>query len=257
MLQKLPEFFTWDRIVKEAYQRPTDLRRVRRYLKEFDENQVNYPVVAVLEDGYFVANLDGAHTVDLLKLKTEDTGCLCRVVRGLDLSQRAALFLKLNGQRKAVNPEQRINAGTVAQDADDPAVMAALDASPYPEGYIRAFSRLKGLATATAYKAYGSQRVVLDTLRVLHAAYGTEGQGHFFDLYYPIANVLSRYRVRPLEFGRRLSMTHPHPYLFRVAVANRLSAYPTISGAARKEIITDLLAEAVGLMPQSDYGAAD
>ena len=241
-------FYPWGRLFTESFQRPVDENRVRRYVREYDRRFVNPPVVALLPDGRGSV-MDGQHTIATVQLaEPNTTGIVCRIVRDLDAAERAGFFLAMNSRRKPVAPMDRVVAGRLAGIPSATAVGEALDESPYPPDTILAISRLEGLAKSPAYRAYGSGRVVQNTLATLFYAYGQEGREYFYDLYIPIADVLTRYGTAPDALGGWLRHEFPRAYLFKLALMNHLNNYPGIKRQAKKELTTTFLAERMGLI---------
>lgn len=89
--------------VDPLYQRVLDTSRVNRIVNDFDERLVN-PVKVSYRDGKYWC-FDGQHTIAVMKRMNNGRDCVvgCKVFYGLTWFDEADLFLKQNGDSKAVD----------------------------------------------------------------------------------------------------------------------------------------------------------
>lgn len=95
------------------YNRKIDVSRAKRYAIEFDENAMSEVVVSK-RDGYYYI-VDGQHTVFIAHLRGIDK-IHCRVIHGLTVEEEAALFLKINKNRKPLAAYDKFKAAKIAND---------------------------------------------------------------------------------------------------------------------------------------------
>lgn len=95
--------------VDQKYQRETELKAVKKIVKNWDEMLVNPPKVSSREDGsYYV--FDGQHTVAAWIEVHGDEPIICRVYTGLTESQEKDLFVKQNGVVTNVKSREKLRA---------------------------------------------------------------------------------------------------------------------------------------------------
>lgn len=102
-------------IIDREYQRNLDENRAKSMAEKLDLSRIGVPVVSKRKNETFVA-LDGQHRIIALKLAEVDDPIYCEVHEGLTVVEEAALFLKLNGGRKAVSVFDKWRARLVAKE---------------------------------------------------------------------------------------------------------------------------------------------
>jgi hypothetical protein len=105
-----------DMKIDHKFQRELDEGRCKNMAKSIDPERIGVPVLSRRSDGS-LAVIDGQHRVTALKQAGKDGEyILCEVHEGLTVTEEAALFLKLNGGRKAVSVFDKWRARIVAND---------------------------------------------------------------------------------------------------------------------------------------------
>lgn len=89
--------------VESRYQRVLDERRAQAMARDIDMDRIGVPSLSLRANGKLVV-IDGQHRVAALMYASKGSlEIMCEVHEGLTVRQEAALFLKLNGGRKAVS----------------------------------------------------------------------------------------------------------------------------------------------------------
>ena len=204
---------TADIFSNAGYQRPIDVKEVRKIVTHWDENQVNPPKVSYRNGKFYV--FDGQHTINALKLRNngKDVDVLCRVYTGLTYEDEARLFAAQNGISKAVSKAQRVKA---LYEAKDPDVMAVLeivlshgrsDLSAMSDASKQFWAFAKAL---DIYKKRGANRV--DTIMgIIDLAWGTDFDGYRSKILSGLNILLDTYpnEVKVGELAKRLSLVTP------------------------------------------------
>lgn len=99
-----------------SYQRPIDIKRVKKIVENFDARLVN-PLKISNRDGHFYV-FDGAHTLAALKEvhKFKNFMVPCMVFHGLSYEDEAYLFALQRGESKEVAAAARIKALILSND---------------------------------------------------------------------------------------------------------------------------------------------
>ncbi len=98
------------------YQRPVDMKRVNKIVKDFDERLLNRVKVSKRGEYYYI--VDGQHTFEALKIMHEGEDFLvdCLVFEGLTKEEEAVLFARQNGYSKPVSKRDQLKALYTAND---------------------------------------------------------------------------------------------------------------------------------------------
>ena len=152
-----------------AYQRPVDRGRVRKLAAEWDRRLAG--VIEVSDRGpeqrprYAV--IDGQHRWEGARLRDPDARVVASIHEGLSIAEEAALFDRLNRQRRRPSTWDHWRARRASGDATVAAIESAvadlgLRIDPGPrEGAVRCTATLEKLA------ALGGTELVSDTLRMI------------------------------------------------------------------------------------------
>ena len=113
-------------VLRDAYQKPLNKRRVAQIVANFDENIANEPKVNFRDGHYYV--FDGQHTYAALVLMNGGEPLLirCKVYRDLTKEQEAMLFAAQTGFAAKPTPANRLRAMIYA---GDPEAIAFRDAT--------------------------------------------------------------------------------------------------------------------------------
>lgn len=116
--QRTYEKINTSKIFTAAYQRPVDMRRVKKMANLYNPNLVN-PVKVSLRDGKYWC-FDGNHTKHMLILRNgnKDLDVDCDVYRGLTYEEEAELFSLQTGLSRAVGSNKKLKALYEAKDVD-------------------------------------------------------------------------------------------------------------------------------------------
>lgn len=101
----------------EFYQRPIDMRRVKKMANNYNPNLLNPVKVSFREGKYYV--FDGQHTLAMLKMINGDPCAVgCKIYRGLSREDEARLFAAQNGISRSVESIEKFKALYAAGDAE-------------------------------------------------------------------------------------------------------------------------------------------
>ena len=171
---------TADIISNAGYQRPVDVREVRKIVAKWNDNLVNPPKVSYRNGKFYV--FDGQHTIQALKLKNDgkDVDVLCRVYTGLTYEDEARLFAEQNGISKRVTVYQKSKALYEAKDEDVMAVSDLIMAYGYPNPTLPSGSKtpsfFRPFPTALKiYMKYGRNRLDM-ILRIITESWGAKNK---------------------------------------------------------------------------------
>ncbi|UJL32185.1 hypothetical protein HZU38_30865 (plasmid) [Mycolicibacterium vanbaalenii] len=155
--------------VDPSYQRPTDMGRARTLAAAWDRRLAG--VIEVSDRGEQqhprYAVIDGAHRVEGARLRDPQSMVVASIHEGLSIAEEAALFDRLNRQRRRPSTWDHWRARKVSGDATVTAIEAVvselgLRIDPGPrEGNVRCTATLEKLA------ALGGTDLVRETLQLI------------------------------------------------------------------------------------------
>lgn len=138
--------------VDPLYQRELETGRVKRIVKEWNDNLVNPPKVSFRDGKYWV--FDGQHTISSWRKVYGDKAIRCRVYYGMTWLDECEMFIAQNGVSKDPTTNDKLKA---AFNTGDPDVIDMVKAARYA-GVTVNFKNSKAtgkcVATASLFKAY-------------------------------------------------------------------------------------------------------
>lgn len=226
------------------YQRPVEEHRVQKIADNFDETL--FGVLEVSRRNGKCAVFDGQHRLEAARLLgMKDVPCL--VHDGLAPEQEAELFVRLQRERKNINPRDRFKArlffgDPVAIDIDRIATEAGWEIKPNAADAKTDVWRIRAVsALERVYNQHGAQRLT-ETLRTLHGWWAgdkkatdgmlIEGMALFLRLYE------GKLRDEHIEALRSTSPT---------VILRRATGAMTGGGSALAPIVADELKRTAGM----------
>lgn len=136
------------------YQRGIDTARVRRIVKDFDENLVNACKVSFRDGRYWV--FDGQHTIAALKARNggKDLMVDCKVFFGLTRLDEKELFVKQNGYSRSVDTLQKLRANYNFGDPDATELVRLIELAGFRVSFDKSTGPWKIVAVNAAEKAH-------------------------------------------------------------------------------------------------------
>lgn len=188
--------------IDTAYQRDLDIARAEKYAREWDPYLLNELTVSERDDGtYWV--IDGAHRLHAA-LKRGIVNLRCFVVRGLSPEDEAALFVKLNRNRKAVNAWDSFKAALAAKDRDALRIKATVEEAGYSITRSGGPRAIKAVAGLQKINNLGGVELLRETLVVIGVAWEGDPDATENMPLVGIATFLHHYRSHPAYSHARL-----------------------------------------------------
>lgn len=116
-----------DILVDHRYQRPLDGSHVKRLAAEYDVDLFGLGHVSLRDDGHYYATDSQHRCAAAVDSGHGEEPALFRVYRGLSLDEEAALYVALNGGKKAMSAIAMFNARVVAKDEVPCSIVKMLD----------------------------------------------------------------------------------------------------------------------------------
>lgn len=155
-----------------SYQRPLDMKRAKKIANEFSEDLFGIITVSKRNDGGFYI-IDGNTRVAAARIYGKDR-VLCRIIYGLDQSQEADIFGRLNKTQKSVSGNEQLRADITAGKAEAVAYKRILDLSGVKYTFMNSNGGNGDPKTFVAHstgrdimKKHGQERL-LQTLRIVN-----------------------------------------------------------------------------------------
>lgn len=186
-----------------AYQRPLDKRRAKQMAAAWDRRLAGIVEVSERPEGTSprYAVIDGQHRVAAAALLAEPPVLVVNVHTGLTLAEEAALFDRLNRQRRAPTTWDHWFSRRTAQDElvhkiENAVAAVGLRIDPAPkDGNVRCTSTLEKLATL------GGPQLVEETLRLVFDCWGRRLDAYDAPIVHGLGLVL-HYLDVPIERAR-------------------------------------------------------
>lgn len=184
-------------------QRSLDKGHVARIAKEYNPDLFGMGHASLRADGLHYA-LDGQHRIEAAKVAhMAHVPVLFKVYTGLSTAQEAALFVKLQENRKAVHALDTFRLRVVAGDPVALDIKRILDslgiavAASYGNGTVSAVKALEdvyfGRCGAKRAKSQAEPELLEKTLLVLHTAWGGKREAFEGILLKGVAHVFKKY----------------------------------------------------------------
>lgn len=155
----------------ESYQRPLDMHRVERIVKEWDGNLFNEPKVSLRDGAFYCFN--GQHSVVAWRKKFGDKPVMCKVFKGMTWLDECEAFIQQQGISKDPTTAEKLGA---AFNAKRPDVVDMVNGAMLA-GYKVSFKSSKAadtiIAIAALYRAYTTlgKQMYTEMLSAMHEAW--------------------------------------------------------------------------------------
>lgn len=213
------------------YQRDVDMARVQAMAAEFDPDAINQITVSERPGGRF-AVLDGFHRVELMRyLGWADQKMPAFIYQGLTLAEEAALFRKLNADRRQPSRLVLFKSAVTAGDPDAVAmneIFIRLGLSPSSGPGAR---NIRSLGKAEKIVKLAGPQVLEMTLTVMLGAWDGNDDALNGDLLSGIALLIYSTSVDPKHLRERLSDHTPGMVLNKAKVTKDVNSELTLPAA--------------------------
>lgn len=214
-----------EQIKKEKkYQREIDENRIKKILKNWNDDLVNPPKVSLRESGIYYV-FDGQHTLIAWKRKYGNTPILCKVFRGLTEKEEMELFVQQTGESKPVGKADKLRAKfkfgeeKVVDMVNSAAIAGCVidfDASPS-----NAKNRVNAVVTAYAVYEQIGRDLFINTLDILRRSFLGEQQA-FCDGFIKGMGYLFKHHSEKINVKKMVDALSNQPVQYYRQAANSL-----------------------------------